>query len=151
MSVDKKYTPEARARASALGSLAMREHSCDELRTKLINKKHDPDLIDQLILDLLKDNLISDKRFAESYWRSRSNKGYGPARIVRELEQKGVAAKTINHAKAEANINFFDLIIQVYEKKYKGVAIQDYQEKAKRQGFLYRRGFDTDYIKTVIE
>lgn len=151
MTVNKKYTPEARARASALGSLAMREHSCDELRTKLINKKHAPELIDQLILELLQENLISDYRFAESYWRSRSNKGYGPARISRELAQKGVAATTISQAKAEADINFYDLIVHVYEKKYKGVAWQDYQEKAKRQGFLYRRGFDTDYIKTVID
>ncbi len=151
MTVDKKYTPEARARASALGSLAMREHSCEELRAKLINKKHDPDLVDHLILDLLNENLISDFRFAESYWRSRSNKGYGPTRIARELAQKGVAVKTIKQAKSEAKINFYDLIVQVYEKKYKGVDFQDYREKARRQGFLYRRGFDTDYIKTVIE
>jgi regulatory protein len=148
----KKYTPEARARASALGSLAMREHSCDELRKKLVNKQHDAIVVDQLIIDLLKDNLISDARYSESYWRSRSNKGYGPSRISKELEMKGVAAQIIASSKVEAGIDFFKVVEAVYLKKYKGQSWQAqkehaYKEKAKRQAFLYRRGFDTDYIK----
>ncbi len=151
MSIDKKYTPEARVRASALGSLAMREHSCDELRLKLINKKHDVDLVDSLIVELLEDNLICDHRFAESYWRSRSNKGYGPARISKELELKGVSKPTISKARTEAEIDFYELVLQVYKKKYKGIDWHDYREKAKRQAFLYRRGFDTDLIKSVID
>lgn len=151
MSVKKKYTPEARARASALGSLAMREHSCAELRQKLINKDHDQNIVDQLILDLLRDNLISDQRFAESYWRSRSNKGYGPSRIQKEIEMKGVSSAISKLAEETSEIDFFALVKSVYMKKYKGVKWQDYKEKAKRQAFLYRRGFDTDLIKSVIE
>lgn len=144
---NKKYTPEARARASALGSLAMREHGCDELRNKLINKQHDEAVVDQLIIDLLKDNLISDARYAESYWRSRANKGFGPSRIQKELEMKGVASQTITNAQAEAGLDFFNIVETVYQKKYKGQSWQEYKEKAKRQAFLYRRGFDTELIK----
>ena len=143
----KKYTPEARARASAMGSLAMREHSCDELRNKLINKQHDASVVDRLIVELLQDNLISDARYAESYWRSRANKGYGPSRISKELELKGVAAQTIENGKAEAELDFYRIVETVYQKKYKGQAWQEYKEKAKRQAFLFRRGFDTELIK----
>ncbi len=143
----KKYTPEARARASAIGSLAMREHGCDELRKKLINKQHDETVVNQLIIELLQDNLISDARYAESYWRSRANKGYGPARINKELEMKGVALQTIANAQVEADLDFFQIVENVYQKKYKGQSWQDYKEKAKRQAFLYRRGFDTELIK----
>jgi len=130
----------------------MREHSCDELRKKLVNKQHDATVVDQLIIDLLKDNLLSDARYSEAYWRSRSNKGYGPSRISKELEMKGVAAQTIANGKAEADIDFFNVIEGVYLKKYQGQAWQAYKEqaykeKAKRQAFLYRRGFDTDLIK----
>ncbi len=146
-----KYTPEARVRASALGSLAMREHSCDELRKKLLNKSHDAILVDELIIELLKDNLISDARYAESYWRSRANKGYGPSRISRELEMKGVSSEDITAAEAEADIDFFKVVESVYWKKYKGQdwqvnKEQAYKEKAKRQAFLYRRGFDSEFI-----
>ena len=143
----KKYTPEARARASALGSLAMREHSCDELRIKLINKSHDAIVVDKLIVELLKDNLISDARFAESYWRSRANKGYGPSRISRELEMKGVSSQHIQNGQVEADMDFYQIVSDVYLKKYKGQAWHEYKEKAKRQAFLYRRGFDTELIK----
>lgn len=151
MSSEQKYSPEARARASALGSLAMREHSALELRQKLLNKNHELALVDQLIASLQSENLLSDERYAESYWRVRSGKGYGSLRIVKELQMKGVSERIIEAAKNEANINFFDVIEAVYQKKYKSQPIQDFNEKAKRQAFLYRRGFDTEYIKSVIE
>lgn len=146
-----KFSPEARARASALGSLAMREHSCHELRQKLIHKKHQPNVVDALLFELLENNLISDLRFAESYWRGRSAKGYGPSRIVKELSMKGVSEEKIRIAKESVEIDFYLLIEQVYQKKYKGRKYDDYKEKAKRQAFLYRRGFDSDLIKHVIE
>lgn len=151
MSDKKKYTPEARARASALGSLAMREHGCEELRQKLTNKNHDVTVVDQLIIELMQENLISDARYAESYWRSRANKGYGPARISKELEMKGVAAQTIANGQAEADLDFFNIVEGVYLKKYKGVTWKEYKEKAKRQAFLYRRGFDTELIKHAFD
>ncbi|TDR18525.1 regulatory protein RecX [Marinicella litoralis] len=146
----KRYSPEAKARASALGSLAMREHSAVELRQKLINKKHDAEIVEKLIIELIEENLLSDERFAESYWRVRSSKGYGATRINKELQMKGVPDRLIQTTKLVANVDFFALIESVYEKKYKSMPIQDYKERAKRQAFLYRRGFDTDLIKTVI-
>jgi len=151
MSEQQKKTPESKARASALGSLAMREHSCAELRTKLLNKNHDEAIVDRLIVELLEHDYVSDQRFAESYWRSRSAKGYGVDRISRELSQKGVSAAVIEQARAEADIDFYAVVESVYHKKYKGEPWSDYQEKAKRQGFLYRRGFATEYIRHVID
>ncbi len=147
----KKYSPEAKARASALGSLAMREHAASELKQKLINKKHDVDIVESLVASLIEDNLLSDERFAESYWRVRSNKGYGPSRIIKELQLKGVADRLISLTQETADIDFYSLVVTVYQKKYKSVAIKDYKERAKRQAFLYRRGFDSELIKSVIE
>jgi regulatory protein len=151
MSGQKKYTPEAKAKSSALGSLAMREHSALELKQKLLNKNHDQVLVEKLIISLQEDNLLSDERFAESYWRMRSNKGYGPTRIAKELEMKGVSSRVIEWSKQENDIDFYAIIQHVYEKKYKSVPWSDYKEKSKRQAFLYRRGFDHEYINSVID
>ena len=151
MSESKKYSPEAKARASALGSLAMREHSAAELKQKLINKMHEPHVVESLIGSLIDDNYLSDERYAESYWRVRSSKGCGPSRIYKELQLKGVSDRLIDSTKLVANIDFFALVETVYQKKYKSVPIKDYKERAKRQAFLYRRGFDSDLIKSVIE
>lgn len=151
MSEHNKYTPEARARASALGSLAMREHSAYELKQKLLNKNHDDELVESLIIKLQQENLLSDQRFAESYWRVRSTKGYGPTRINKELQMKGVSHSIISEAERESAIDFFAVVDSVYRKKYKSLPWKDFKEKAKRQAFLYRRGFDHDYINSVIE
>lgn len=151
MTTSSKHTPEARVRASAVASLAMREHSCVELRQKLINKKHDPELVDQLLDDLIKEKLLSDLRFAESYWRVRSGKGYGPDRIAKELSLKGVADHNIKQAQETEGIDFRAVVAQVYHKKYRGKPCADLKEKAKRQGFLYRRGFGMDLIRTVMD
>ncbi len=147
---DKKYSPESRARNSAIGSLAMREHSAYELQQKLLNKNHPEAVVFALIAELQKENLLSDTRYAECYWRSRCNKGYGPMRIERELEQKGVASRLIQEALYEAEIDFEALVHQVYEKKYKGQAWTDFKEKAKRQNFMYRRGFPSELIRMVL-
>ena len=44
----------------------------------------------QEIKKLSDEGLIDNKRFAEQYIHSRSNRGYGPLRIRQELVQKGV-------------------------------------------------------------
>ena len=42
------------------------------------------------IKELIEDGLLSDERFAESYFQSRKNRGHRPLRIRNELKQKGV-------------------------------------------------------------
>jgi len=73
--------------ASAMNALARREHSEFELRRKLGPKVESSDLIDELIEALLKDDLLSDERFAYMLCRSRFNKGVGPVRLEHELKQ----------------------------------------------------------------
>lgn len=133
-----------------MGSLAMREHSSLELQNKLLNKNHPEDVVGQLIADLQQSGLLSDARFAESYWRMRSGKGYGPIRIEQELKQKGVSDRLIQDALFEADLDFEDMVQQVYEKKYRGLPWQDFKDKAKRQNFLYRRGFSHELIRMVV-
>ncbi len=148
---ESKNSPEARARASALGSLAMREHSSSELYQKLLNKSHPESIVVALIADLQTSGLLSDIRFAESYWRMRSSRGYGPIRIKQELRQRGVSKQLIDQTLITADLNFESLICLFYEKKYCGKPWRDLKEKAKRQNFLYRRGFSHDLIRLVIE
>jgi regulatory protein len=145
------HSPLAKARASALGSLAMREHSVDELRVKLLNKNHDAELVEQLLDDLQQENLLSNERYACSFWRVRSEKGYGPMRIRQELQLKGISQALIDSALLEAELDFTELVKRVYQKKYRNQAIADFKDKQKRQAYLYRRGFGTELIRTVID
>ena len=138
-----------KARASALASLAMREHSVFDLSEKLLRKEYPNHVVSELVESLQQEGLLSDFRFAEMYWRSRSRKGYGPMKIRQELESKQVSSDDVSSGLIAADIDFEPIIIKVYAKKFKDKPIQDYKDKAKRMNYLYRRGFPTDMMAWV--
>ena len=138
-----------KARASALASLAMREHSVFDLSEKLLRKDYPEDVVADLTDALQQEGLLSDFRFSEMYWRSRSRKGYGPLKIRQELEMKQVNSDDINSGMIAAAVDFESIIRKVYVKKYKDQPIEDYKDKAKRMNYLYRRGFPSDMMAWV--
>jgi len=139
-----------KARASALASLVMREHSIKELQDKLTRKEYKPESIEVVIEECLKDNYLNDQRFAEIYWRSRARKGFGPSKILMELKHKGIDSYMAHDASFQDELDFEEVIKATYQKKFKGKEIKDFKDKLKRQNYLYQRGFDMDLIKVVI-
>ncbi|MBF1221524.1 MAG: regulatory protein RecX, partial [Haemophilus parainfluenzae] len=86
--------------------LARREYSEFELRNKMQEKAFTEDEIDETIAYCQKKNWQNDKRFAENYLHTRSQRGYGANRIKQELRQlKGVSSDVINEALTESEIN----------------------------------------------
>jgi regulatory protein len=139
-----------KARASALASLSMREHSVKELTDKLSNKGYEPESIQIVIKECLENNYLNDDRFAEIYCRSRAQKGYGPLKISMELKLKGITENQAKNALQQDGLDFYQIVEYVYMKKYRETPIADFKEKMKRQNYLYRRGFDFDLISHVI-
>jgi regulatory protein len=74
---------QVKVRISALNLLTRREHSLKELTTKLQLKYSDSyfGMIEDVLNALKASNLQSDRRFAESFLRSRVCKGQGQYRI----------------------------------------------------------------------
>lgn len=140
-----------KARASALASLSMREHSIKELSDKLTRKEYQQDSIIVVITECLGFNYLNDKRFAEIYWRSRARKGFGPNKIMMELKHKGIDSEMALYASHQDELDFDEVIKRVYQKKFKKTVIKDFKDKAKRQNYLYQRGFGMELIRTVIE
>lgn len=139
-----------KARASALASLSMREHSIKELTDKLTRKEYQQDSIEIVIKECLGFNYLNDLRFAEIYWRSRARKGFGPNKINMELKLRGISQSMAQDASVQDELDFEEVVKRVYSKKFKDIAITDFKDKAKRQNYLYQRGFDIDYIRLVI-
>ena len=52
---------------------------------------------------------LDDGRFALAFFASRGRKGYGPARIRQELNQKGVARESIEKPMRESEIDWCEL------------------------------------------
>ncbi len=139
-----------KARASALASLSLREHSIKELTDKLTRKGYEDKSIAKVIEECIGYNYLNNQRFAEMYWRFRSAKGYGPNKIRMELKLKGIDSQIIQSSSRQEDLDFDEVIKKVFLKKYKGTEITDFKDKLKRQNYLYQRGFDRELIALVI-
>ncbi|NHN38349.1 regulatory protein RecX [Pseudomaricurvus alcaniphilus] len=108
-------------RCYAMDLLARREHSRRELQTKLTRRYPDAfDLIEEVLQGLCSDNLQSDQRFTEAYIAMRKRKGYGPGRIRKELQDKGVERDLIATELGRPEHDWYAQAYDVWRKKFQG-------------------------------
>lgn len=93
---------ESTPRSDAIGLLARREYSRQELAERLAAKGHAAEAIAECLEALAEQGLQSDERFAEGFLRSRILRGQGPLRIRLDLERRGLDREAIRHAFDEA-------------------------------------------------
>lgn len=131
--------------------LTRREHSQRELLDKLALKGIDRNKTQQVINSLVDEGWQSDERFAESYARYRIQRGFGPVKIAHELRQKGVSHFDLDSVIIDIADSWFDLLRQVYDKKYADNGELSQKERIKRSRFLQQRGFSHEMINTVLK
>lgn len=140
-----------KARSAALRLLARREHSRLELSLKLRQRKFETAVIERVLDDYEEEGWLSDERFADVYARQRMDLGYGPLRILAELQQRGI------HATPECIANMTDSqwaerAALLREKRFGlGDISEDWDEKARQARFLARRGFASDQVESALE
>ena len=148
-------------RLAGMDLLARREHGSAELKTKLTKRfrKRDcePDLVEQVIQQLIDEGLLSDERFAASRVRQLANRGYGPGRIRNDLRQQRVE-HLISDSMEEAFDSEVDWEVEatvVYEKKYGGAPIEGdwdarQRERGRRLRFMQYRGFGAEVSQRLV-
>ena len=138
------------ARQTALKILARREHSRRELQDKLLKKGCDAVLAAEVVKKLESEHLVSDDRFMESLIQARRNRGYGPLRIQKELQEKGVTAEAIERWLDVSGREWLEDIRRVQRKKFGGKIPKNYTERARQARFLQYRGFTYDQIQQLL-
>jgi regulatory protein len=134
----------------AIQWLARREHSRRELRDKLLKKGCARALAGETVKQLEKERLVSDDRFMESLIQVRRNRGYGPLRIQKELQEKGVTAEAIKRWLDVSGREWLEDIRRVQRKKFGARLPRSYTERARQARFLQYRGFTYDQIQQVL-
>ncbi|TCO77636.1 regulatory protein [Chromatocurvus halotolerans] len=133
-------------RRSAMDLLARREHARFELERKLL-RRYPQHLIQQAVERLAEEGLQSDERFAESYVHQRAGRGYGPSRILRELQERGVDDSLAESILAVSGIDWHDIARRALTKKFGAVAEPlPLVEKARILRFLAYRGFSREHL-----
>lgn len=149
----------ARLLDRAIRILAMRDHSEQELRRKLVApvmSKNGPEALDatpdeleQVVAWCIENRYLDDNRFVGQFIASRSRKGYGPARIRQELSQKGIARQVVDQAMRECDIDWVSLAREQAQRKYGEPLPSDFTEKVKVQRFLLYRGYLMEDIQEI--
>ena len=134
----------------ALGLLARREHSVRELKTKLARRGLDAGESAAALEKLKAKDYQSDARFGEMLVRSRIEGGYGPRWILAELRTHGLDEGRSRTLLDEAAVDWPAQVRRQLRRRYGGKAATTLAERAKRAGFLLRRGFDAATVKLAV-
>ena len=136
-------------RLKIMDFLSRREHSSREILNKMSNRVESKEMLLDSIKELVDDGLLSDERFAESYFQSRKNRGYGPLRIRNELTQKGVGDPIFFTLSNE--VNWHKYALEALRKKINGDLPTETKDVLKLKRFLNYRGFDFQDIDRAFE
>ena len=142
---------EYKARATALRLLARREHSRLELHLKLRQRNVPGDIIESVLDEYESEGWLDDNRFADVYARQRMDLGYGPLRILGELQQRVVHRSPVCQDDM-AEEDWCQKAIGIREKRF-GLAdlSEDWDEKLRQARFLNRRGFSASQVERALE
>lgn len=130
------------------------ERCQSEVRQKLLRwgiKKEDRE---NIIVLLIEQNLINEKRFAEAFVHDKFqfNK-WGQRKIAQHLKLKGVSERNISDAlkriETEDNTAMIGVLIKKKELQYKG--LQLYQKKIKLARYLMSKGFESEAVWKQVE
>ena len=136
-------------RLKIMDFLSRREHSSREILNKMSNRVESKEMLLDSIKELVDDGLLSDERFAESYFQSRKNKGYGPLRIRNELKQRGIGDQLFFSLSNE--VNWSKYALEALRKKINGDLPTETKDVLKLKRFLNYRGFDFQDIDRAFE
>ena len=140
------------------------QERCDqEIRIKLRSWSMDPEHIDILIADLIKNNFLNEERFAEAYVSGKFRiKKWGRVKIRQHLKQKNISAYSINKALATIDDEeYMKTIHDLLESKSRlikappargsraGKDKWDRMNKLKR--FLASKGYETELIHVIVK
>ena len=136
-------------RRRALGLLARREHSVAELRSKLASGEGEGAVA--AVLDALAlEGLLSDRRFAEVFIRSRRERGSGPLRIQADLRQRGISGELMDELLDIADADWRSVAKEARRKRFGTAQPSNFPERAQQARFLRARGFTEDQVRSAL-
>lgn len=144
------------AKQKALDYLAHKPRTETEVRRKLKQRDVPAFVIDDVIARLYELEYLDDEEYAHDYAHNRfSSKKYGPVRIRRELEERGVDRHLAETAVDElfAEVDATAAAWSHAEKRWPRLADEDDPRRRRQKMYRYlrRRGFTSDTIRPILD
>jgi len=133
--------------------LARIPRSCSEVENQLRRKGYPPSIIRRVIRQLLEFRYLNDEAFARQWARERVvRRHWGPLRIRSELVRKGIGKSQVDEVLQEllAEQDEVGRAAELLEGWLRGRPVSNPREYRRSYGYLFRRGYSTDVIETVL-
>ena len=150
----RRITDEKVALAKAEHYCAYQERSQHEVRDKLYEWGLYPNMVENVIVQLLSGNFLNEERFANAYTRGKLNqKGWGKNKIKQGLKFKKVSDVLIKKALNSINSDdYLQMLHKIIEKKAVLLTEKDlYKKKYKLHQYVLSRGYENDLISDVLK
>ncbi|MDO8550898.1 MAG: RecX family transcriptional regulator [Ignavibacteria bacterium] len=144
-------------KTEAINYLAKRIHSEKELRTKLLQKKHKPEMLNEIIDELKEKELIDDYKYSLIFTEEKTRtKLWGERKIKSELMKKGISNEIISQAISEKfpEENKLENAVELASKKIKSLSYKNLEKRKlaeKVYSFLASRGYDYQTSREALE
>lgn len=135
----------------ALALLVRREHSRKELSRKLAERGIEGEVALAAVDRLTGEGWQSDARFAEMLLRTRVAHSQGPIRIRAELASHGLDGDAIETAMAAFEGDWRQIAQDLAFRRFGADFVSDLPRRRKAADFLYRRGFDGETVRFVLQ
>ncbi|AGB41543.1 hypothetical protein Halha_1605 [Halobacteroides halobius DSM 5150] len=143
-----------KAKQAAFKLLSYRQRSRQELKNRLAKKGFNGQVINRVIKILDRLDYIDDREFAGSWIRDRITRGFGPYKVRRQLQEKGIS-KEIIEEEIDKEYNFeleYQLAFKLAnKKKARYCSLSTWEKKGKLKQVLKRKGFSFQVIDLVLE
>ena len=150
-----KNSQQNLAMASAQRILALRNHSKNELISKLEKRGFDSKIIDLVIKDCICSGWINDNNTALLLADELKKRGYGVFKIKYEMKKRGIASEIAGPIIEEymGSKEEFMAARKIFIKRKERFEREkdELRRKRKIHGFLSNRGFSNDAIQYVFQ
>jgi regulatory protein len=135
---------------TVLALLARRDHSKQEIRTKLARRFPDDPNIESIIEQCEAMGYINETRFIEHRVRYLISQGKGPRFIQNDLKQKGITNEMIAKHLTIIDNSWLNVAKRSLMRRFQNQAPCNFKEYARQARFLQQRGFTEQQIKTLL-
>ncbi|NOX19161.1 MAG: regulatory protein RecX [Chlorobi bacterium] len=149
----KEISKKHEAKLKALNLLARRAHSKRELTIKLLQRKIEKEIIEQIIPELERAGFLNDADFARLYAEEKiSRKRLGPLKIKSELIKKGISKEIIDETiSAIDRDTIYRNCKYLLEKKMNFIRETDERKlRNKLYSYLNSKGYEAEIIYELL-
>ncbi len=149
----KKYISAKDALVKAASFCAYQERCHKEVKDKLYGMGLNTDDVNWVITELITENFLNERRFAEAFVRGKFNyKKWGRKKIEYALLQKAITSGNIRLAMKQIDENEYKVVLKelLLEKSETVNAPNSFAKKDKLFKYAMGKGYETETIKEVL-